>query len=147
MRMRSRARDVGGGENRRGLDDLRSLPSKNALAPVLALASEAVLAGLGLSRTVVFVRQANDEFHARLGLGPNVERMLPALQFAASSGPTCSISRSRARWASSSRTARDPRIEAARLPPLVQGSRSVTRGPSCSLPVKAKRCDRRAGAA
>ncbi|SAL45339.1 HDOD domain-containing protein [Caballeronia telluris] len=70
-----------------GLDDLRALPSKNALGPVLALASEAVLAGLGFSRTVVFVRQANDEFHARLGLGPNVERMLPTLQFAAAFQP------------------------------------------------------------
>jgi HD-like signal output (HDOD) protein len=70
-----------------GLEDLRSLPSKNALGPVLALASEAVLAGLGFSRTVVFVRQANDEFQARLGLGPNVEKMLPALRFDAAFQP------------------------------------------------------------
>ena len=98
-----------------GLDDLRSLPSKNALAPVLALASEAVLAGLGLSRTVVFVRQANDEFHARLGLGPNVERMLPALQFAAEFRPDVfhlAISNPVGIFIEN---ARDPRIEA-RLP-------------------------------
>ena len=54
---------------------------------MLALASETVLAGLGFSRTVVFVRQANDEFQARLGLGPKVEKMLPALRFDAAFQP------------------------------------------------------------
>lgn len=69
------------------LEDLRSLPSKNALAPVLALASEAVLAGLGLSRAVVFVRQADNEFQARLGLGAGVEAILPELHFSADFKP------------------------------------------------------------
>jgi HD-like signal output (HDOD) protein len=69
------------------VQDLRALPSSNALAPVLALASEAVLASLNLSRTVVFVRQANNEFQARLGLGPGVESLLPSLRFSADFRP------------------------------------------------------------
>lgn len=64
-----------------GLEDLRALPSENALAPVLALASETVLAGLGFARTVVFVRQASGMFKARLGFGREVEQALPTLQF------------------------------------------------------------------
>ncbi|SAK71511.1 histidine kinase [Caballeronia temeraria] len=67
--------------------DLRSLPSKNALAPALALASESILGSLHLSRTVVLVRQANNEFHARLGLGAGVEPMLPQLRFSAEFRP------------------------------------------------------------
>lgn len=63
------------------LEDLRALPSENALAPVLVLASEAVLAGLGFARTVVFVRQAAGMFKARLGFGREVEQALPALHF------------------------------------------------------------------
>ncbi|BAN23619.1 HDOD domain-containing protein [Caballeronia insecticola] len=69
------------------VEDLRSLPSKNALAPALALASESLLGSLHLSRTVVFVRQANNEFHARLGLGAGVEPMLPQLRFSAEFRP------------------------------------------------------------
>jgi HD-like signal output (HDOD) protein len=64
-----------------GLEDLRALPSENALAPVLALASETVLAGLGFTRTVVFVRHASGLFAARLGFGRDVERLLPVLRF------------------------------------------------------------------
>jgi HD-like signal output (HDOD) protein len=64
-----------------GVEDLRALPAENALAPVLALASETVLAGLGFAHTVVFVRQASGFFKARLGFGRDVERMLPALRF------------------------------------------------------------------
>jgi HD-like signal output (HDOD) protein len=97
------------------LDDLRSLPSKNALTPVLALASEALLAGLSFSRTVVFVRQANDEFHARLGLGPNVEKMLPQLTFPGAFQPDVfhlAISNPMGIFIENTR---DPRIEA-RLP-------------------------------
>jgi hypothetical protein len=67
--------------------DLRSLPSKNALAPALALASESILGSLHLSRTVVFMRQANNEFHARLGLGAGVEPILPQLRFSAEFRP------------------------------------------------------------
>ncbi|MDR5854910.1 HDOD domain-containing protein [Caballeronia sp. LZ062] len=69
------------------LADLRSLPSKNALAPALSLALEAVLAGLGLSRTIVFVRQANHEFQARLGMGAGIEPMLSSLSFSAEFRP------------------------------------------------------------
>ncbi|SAK40902.1 HDOD domain-containing protein [Caballeronia ptereochthonis] len=69
------------------VEDLRSLPSKSALAPALALASESLLASLHLSRTVVFVRQANNEFHARLGLGHGVEPMLRQLRFSAEFRP------------------------------------------------------------
>ncbi|SAL36447.1 histidine kinase [Caballeronia peredens] len=69
------------------VEDLRSLPSKNALAPALALASESLLGSLHLSRTVVFVRQANNEFHARLGLGAGVEPMLQQLRFSAEFRP------------------------------------------------------------
>ncbi|KQR86168.1 histidine kinase [Burkholderia sp. Leaf177] len=97
------------------LDDLRSLPSKNALAPVLALASEAVLAGLSFSRTVVFVRQANEEFQARLGLGPGVESLLPSLTFPAAFQPDVfhlAISNPVGIFIEN---ARDPRIDA-RLP-------------------------------
>jgi HD-like signal output (HDOD) protein len=64
-----------------GLEDLRALPSENALAPVLALASETVLAGLGFARTIVFVRQAPGLFKSRLGFGRDVEKLLPALSF------------------------------------------------------------------
>jgi HD-like signal output (HDOD) protein len=64
-----------------GLEDLRALPSENALAPVLALASETVLAGLNFTRTVVFVRQASGLYKARLGFGRDVERALPSLLF------------------------------------------------------------------
>ncbi len=64
-----------------GLEDLRALPSENALAPVLALASETVLAGLSFTRTIVFVRQASAVYKARLGFGRDVERALPSLSF------------------------------------------------------------------
>lgn len=64
-----------------GLEDLRALPSENPLAPVLALASETVLAGLGFSRTIVFVRQAPGRFKSRLGFGRDVDRLLPKLSF------------------------------------------------------------------
>jgi HD-like signal output (HDOD) protein len=64
-----------------GIEDLRALPSENALAPVLALASETVLASLGFARTVVFVRQTTGVFKARLGFGRNVDHVLPMLQF------------------------------------------------------------------
>lgn len=64
-----------------GLEDLRALPSENALAPVLALASETVLAGLNFARTVVFVRQGSGFYKARLGFGRDVERALPSLFF------------------------------------------------------------------
>ena len=98
-----------------GLEDLRSLPSKNALSAVLALASEAVLAGLAFSRTVVFVRQSNNEFHARLGLGAGVESLLPSLTFPAAFEPDVfhlAISNPVGIFIEN---ARDPRIEA-RLP-------------------------------
>jgi len=69
------------------VEDLRALPSKNALAPALALASESILGSLHLSRTVIFMRQANNEFHARLGLGAGVEPMLEKLRFSAEFRP------------------------------------------------------------
>jgi hypothetical protein len=65
-----------------GLEDLRALPSENALAPVLALASETVLAGLSFARTIVFVRQGSGVFKARLGFGRDVEHVLATLHFA-----------------------------------------------------------------
>lgn len=64
-----------------GVEDLRALPSENGLAPVLALASETVHAGLDFARTVVFVRQASGLFKARLGFGRDIEHMLPVLRF------------------------------------------------------------------
>jgi HD-like signal output (HDOD) protein len=64
-----------------GLEDLRALPSENALAPALALASETVLAGLDFARTIVFVRQPPGIYAARLGLGRDVEQLLPTLRF------------------------------------------------------------------
>ncbi|KND55602.1 putative signal transduction protein [Candidatus Paraburkholderia kirkii] len=67
------------------VEDLRSLPSKSALAP--ALASESILASLHLSRTLVFGRQANNEFHTRLALGHGVEPMLRQLRFSAEFRP------------------------------------------------------------
>jgi HD-like signal output (HDOD) protein len=69
------------------VEDLRALPSKNALAPALSMASESILGSLHLSRTVVFVRQANNEFHARLALGGGVGPMLPQLRFSADFRP------------------------------------------------------------
>ncbi len=97
------------------LDDLRSLPSRNALAPVLALASEAVLAGLSFARTVVFVRQAHEEFHARLGLGPGVETLLPSLTFSTRFEPDVFHLAIANPVGIFIENARDPRIEA-RLP-------------------------------
>ncbi|RKP52150.1 HDOD domain-containing protein [Trinickia fusca] len=64
-----------------GLEDLRALPSENALAPVLALASETVLAGLNFAHTVMFVRQASGVFKARLGFGRDIEHLLSTLRF------------------------------------------------------------------
>jgi HD-like signal output (HDOD) protein len=69
------------------ITDLRSMPSKNALAPAIAMAAEAMLAGLHLSRSVVFVRQANNEFQARLGMGAGVQPMLSRLRFSAEFRP------------------------------------------------------------
>ncbi|MGH8782330.1 HDOD domain-containing protein [Paraburkholderia sp.] len=70
-----------------GVEDLRALPSDNALGPALALASETVLAGLGFTRTIVFVRQGSGTFTARLGFGPDVETALPMLSFDAAFEP------------------------------------------------------------
>ena len=64
-----------------GLDDLRALPSEHVLAPVLALASESVLAGLAFTRTVMFVRHDDGTFAARLGFGPGVDAALGQLRF------------------------------------------------------------------
>jgi HD-like signal output (HDOD) protein len=97
------------------LEDLRSLPSRHELGPVLALASEAVLAGLTFSRTIVFVRQANNEFHARLGLGSNVEALLPSLTFSATFEPDVFHLAIANPVGIFIENARDPRIEA-RLP-------------------------------
>jgi hypothetical protein len=97
------------------LDDLRTMPSKNALGPVLALASEAVLAGLAFCRTVVFVRQANNEFHARLGLGPGVAKLLPSLTFSAAFQPDVFHLAIQNPVGIFIENARDPRIDA-RLP-------------------------------
>jgi HD-like signal output (HDOD) protein len=63
------------------LEAMRAMPSTNALSPVLELASESMLASLNLSRTVVFVRQANNEFQARLALGTGMEAMRAQLRF------------------------------------------------------------------
>jgi HD-like signal output (HDOD) protein len=83
LRMQSALAEGDAEQNIRfGLDDLRSLPSENALAPVLSMASETVLASLRLSRTIVFVRDARSNvFQARMGLGPHTNDLLPALRF------------------------------------------------------------------
>ncbi|AIO34135.1 HDOD domain protein [Burkholderia cenocepacia] len=64
-----------------GLADLRALPSEHVLTPVLALASESLLAGLAFTRTVMFVRHADGTFAARLGFGPDVDAVLDRLRF------------------------------------------------------------------
>ncbi|MDN7858933.1 HDOD domain-containing protein [Burkholderia cepacia] len=64
-----------------GLADLRALPSEHVLTPVLALASESLLAGLAFTRTVMFVRHDDGMFAARLGFGPGVDTMLDRLRF------------------------------------------------------------------
>ncbi|RQR36967.1 HDOD domain-containing protein [Burkholderia sp. Bp9143] len=64
-----------------GLADLRALPSEHVLTPVLALASESLLAGLAFTRTVMFVRRADGAFAARLGFGPDVDAALDRLCF------------------------------------------------------------------
>ncbi|WP_269504088.1 HDOD domain-containing protein [Burkholderia sp. IMCC1007] len=64
-----------------GLADLRALPSEHVLTPVLALASESLLAGLAFTRTVMFVRRADGTFAARLGFGPDVDAALERLRF------------------------------------------------------------------
>ncbi len=69
------------------VEDLRALPSDNPIGPVLAMASETVLAGLNFTRTVVFVRHGAGSFKARLGLGPKMDALLPALGFTATFEP------------------------------------------------------------
>jgi HD-like signal output (HDOD) protein len=69
------------------LEDLRALPSESALAPALALASETVLAGLDFARTIVFVRQPPGIYKARLGLGHDIDQLLPKLHFNAAFEP------------------------------------------------------------
>ncbi|MGS0893394.1 HDOD domain-containing protein [Burkholderia stagnalis] len=64
-----------------GLADLRALPSEHVLTPVLALASESLLAGLAFTRTVMFVRHDNGTFAARLGFGPGADATLDRLRF------------------------------------------------------------------
>ena len=64
-----------------GLADLRALPSEHVLTPVLALASESLLAGLAFTRTVMFVRHDDGTFAARLGFGPDVDAVLDRLRF------------------------------------------------------------------
>ncbi|RQS72973.1 HDOD domain-containing protein [Burkholderia sp. Bp8963] len=64
-----------------GLADLRALPSEHVLTPVLALASESLLAGLAFTRTVMFVRHDDGSFAARLGFGPGVDAALGQLRF------------------------------------------------------------------
>ncbi|WP_423759569.1 HDOD domain-containing protein [Burkholderia sp. NLJ2] len=64
-----------------GLADLRALPSEHVLTPVLALASESLLAGLAFTRTVMFVRHDDGMFAARLGFGPDVDTALDRLRF------------------------------------------------------------------
>ncbi|WP_321808347.1 HDOD domain-containing protein [Burkholderia sp. BCC1993] len=64
-----------------GLADLRALPSEHVLTPVLALASESLLAGLAFTRTVMFVRREDGAFAARLGFGPGVDAALDRLCF------------------------------------------------------------------
>ncbi|WP_027783988.1 MULTISPECIES: HDOD domain-containing protein [Burkholderia] len=64
-----------------GLADLRALPSEHVLTPVLALASESLLAGLAFTRTVMFVRHDDGTFAARLGFGPGVDTALARLRF------------------------------------------------------------------
>ncbi|MDR6500253.1 HD-like signal output (HDOD) protein [Burkholderia ambifaria] len=64
-----------------GLADLRALPSEHVLTPVLALASESLLAGLAFTRTVMFVRHDDGTFAARLGFGPGVDTALGRLRF------------------------------------------------------------------
>ncbi|WDD93550.1 HDOD domain-containing protein [Burkholderia sp. FERM BP-3421] len=64
-----------------GLADLRALPSEHVLGPVLALASESVLAGLAFTRTVMFVRREDGVFAARLGFGADVDAVLGRLAF------------------------------------------------------------------
>ncbi|MGZ2744232.1 HDOD domain-containing protein [Burkholderia stagnalis] len=64
-----------------GLADLRALPSEHVLTPVLALASESLLAGLAFTRTVMFVRHDDGTFAARLGFGADVDAALGQLRF------------------------------------------------------------------
>ncbi|KAB0639169.1 histidine kinase [Burkholderia stagnalis] len=64
-----------------GLSDLRALPSEHVLTPVLALASESLLAGLAFTRTVMFVRHDDGMFAARLGFGADVDAALGQLRF------------------------------------------------------------------
>ncbi|MGF6936558.1 HD-like signal output (HDOD) protein [Paraburkholderia sp. UCT70] len=64
-----------------GVKDLRGLPEGSPLAPALAMAAETVLAALGFSRTVVYVKHSSGAFKARLGFGPKIDAALPRLSF------------------------------------------------------------------
>ena len=73
---------------RLGLDDLRAMPSAKPLGPVLTMASETVLSGLGFTRTLVFERRtATRTFDAKLGAGANVAHLLPKLRFSEAYAP------------------------------------------------------------
>ncbi|SIT47302.1 putative signal transduction protein [Paraburkholderia piptadeniae] len=119
-----------------GLEDLRALPSSKTLAPVLTLASEAVLAGLSLSRTLVFVRQADARYHARIGFGHDMERMLPTLNFGAGFQPDVFHLAIANPVGIFIENAREPRMEA-RLPDWFKAHLADARA-FVLLPVKAK---------
>ncbi|WP_240648406.1 HDOD domain-containing protein [Pararobbsia silviterrae] len=71
-----------------GIVELRTLRSNHALKPVQTLASETILAAMGMARVIVFERLAEHQaFEARLGAGSNVNRVLPMLRFPESFAP------------------------------------------------------------
>lgn len=73
---------------RAGIVELRTLRSNHALKPVQTLASETILAAMGMARVIVFERLAEHHaFEARLGAGANVNRVLPMLRFPESFAP------------------------------------------------------------
>lgn len=73
---------------RSGLSELRTLRSNHALKPVQTLASETILAAMGMARVIVFERLSEHHaFEARLGAGANVNRVLPMLRFPESFAP------------------------------------------------------------
>ncbi|PXW24854.1 HDOD domain-containing protein [Paraburkholderia caballeronis] len=70
-----------------GAAELAALPATTPPGQALALACEILHEGLGLARTIAFVRHADGSFNAHIGFGPHVDALLPTLSFDAAFQP------------------------------------------------------------
>lgn len=67
----------------RGVADMRGVSNNTTAYQLMTMALETVYQGLGLSRAIVFLRNANEgKYFARMGFGENVQELIPRLVFA-----------------------------------------------------------------